>query len=467
VIATAFVVVAAMGVVDSVVGRSTPSGLLSAPLVSATSVIPAGRGTSSWFCTGGSGAAGGTAATVVMANPTDQVVHGTFTAVATNGRSRSVPVVLAAGGMSTQAPAQLVQGAWLAASIELDRSGVGVDETVSSALGWSEAPCSSSTASRWYFPDGSTSGSDSAVLSIFNPGVTQAVVDTELVTSSQQALQPAAYQGVTVGPGSLVTENVGDHYVNGGGFAAVVTAVSGSVVATELQSVGAAGNQGLALVPGAPSTSTSWAFPVTEEVGLGQVYFHLFDPSSRAARISMESGFSSGSSSPVVLTVPAHGTTTVDAGKEPRLPVDTPFQVRFVSTDGVGVVASRSVAAAVGGGAPQVGMTLGVAAGSKQWLVPAVTAPGTTAWSFTVEDLSSAPVSVTIEGGSGASTVQSSSIGPFTVSPTAPRVFPEIPPAPIGTVPIIVTATGPVAVELDPEPVGTPGVVVLPALPVG
>jgi len=467
VIVVVIAVVVVMTVVDGSVGRGAPASFTTSPLVSGTSVVPAGLGTSSWFCTGGSGAGAGAEATVVMVNPTGNEVYGTLTAIPSTGKSRTVSVTVAPGAMTSIVPAHVAPGPWLAASVELDRSGIGVDETVSSPLGWSEAPCASSTANHWYFPDGSTAGDNGAVLSIFNPGVTEAVVDTDLVTAGQQVLKPAAYQGVTVGAGSVVTEYVSDHDAADAAFAASVVAVTGSVVASELQSFAPTADHGLSLLLGAPSTSTTWSFPETEVVGHSQVDFRLYDPLSRPARVSMDVGFTGGSSSPMVIDVPAGRTATVDAAQQARLPVGVSYQVHFVSTNGIGVVVSRSVTAPAGGGAPQVGMSLGVAEASTQWLLPSITAPGSTPWSFAVEDLAGRPVSVTISGVSSASVPSPASIGPFTVEPSTPRVFGETPPPPIGTVPVIVSASGPIAVELDPEPVGTPGVVVLPALPMG
>lgn len=458
-------VVGGMLAVDAAVGRATTTGVPSAPLVSATEVVPAGQGTSSWFCTGGSGAGASAEATVVMANPTNQVARGTFTAVSSSGARRTMAVTVAAGGMTTVVPAQAVAGPWLAASVDFDRGGIGVDETLSSPLGWSEAPCASSTAQTWYFAHGSTAGNDGAVLSIFNPGATEAVVDTELVTSKQDVLQPAAYQGVDVPAGSLVTEYVSAHDESDPGFAAAVTAVSGSVVAAELQSFQAPGVDGVALVLGSPKPSARWAFPSIEQVSGGQVTFYLYDPGRRAAHVTMTTSSSSGSTTPIALTVPAHGTVALEAARQVSLPVGTAFSATFASADRVGVVVSRVAIAASGGGSPQEGMTTGTAAGSDQWVLPAITAPGTAPWSFTVQDMAASPVSVTVTSAAGASPAKSTGSGSFTVSPSVPRAFDEAAPASVGLVPTVVSASGPVAVELDSEPVGAPGVVVVPALP--
>lgn len=467
IVALTVAVVGGMLAVDATVGRVATKRLTAAPLVSATEVVPAGQGTSSWFCTGGSGAGASAEATVVMVNPTDEVVRGTFSAVSSSGAHRTLPVTIAAGGMTTIVPAQAVAGPWLAASVDLNRGGVGVDETVASPLGWSEAPCASSTARSWYFADGSTAGSNGVALSIYNPGAAEAVVDTELVTSKQKVLKPAAYQGVDIPAGSLVTEYISDHDESDPGFAASVTAVSGSVVAAELQSYQAAGADGIAVMLGAPAPATVWAFPSTEQIGGGHVAFHLYDPGRQPAHVTMVARSSRGATAPIALTVPAHGTLALDAAHQASLPLGIPFSVRFVSTNRVGVVVSRVSIAAPRGGSPQEGMTPGTIAGVDQWVLPAITPPGTTPWSFTVQDLAASPVSVTVTRVNPAPGSGSASVTSFTVSPSAPKVFGGVSPAPVGLVPTELRASGPVAVELDPEPVGAPGVVVVPALPLG
>lgn len=465
IVSAVIALIGGMLAVDAAVGRGAAAGVPGAPLVSATEVVPAGQGTSSWFCTGGSGAGASAEATVVIANPTDHQARGTFTAVSSSGARRTMAVTVAAGGMTTVVPAQAVAGKWLAASVELDQGGIGVDETLSSPLGWSEAPCASSTARSWYFAHGSTAGNDGALLSIFNPGVTEAVVDTELVTSKQEVLQPAAYQGVDIPAGSLVTEYVSDHDVGDPDFAAAVTAVSGSVVVAELQSFQASGEDGVSVVLGSPHAAARWAFPSTEQVSGGQVTFYLYDPGPRAAHVTMTASSSRGSATPITLHVPAHGTVALDAADQGSLPVGTAFSTQFLSTNRVGVVVSRVAKAVSGGGSPQEGMTTGTVGGSDQWVLPAITSPGSTSWSFTVQDMAASPVSVTVARASGPSSVGSSSVSSFTISPSAPKTFGEASPAPVGLVPSVVSASGPVAVELDPEPVGAPGVVVVPALP--
>ena len=45
--------------------------------------------------------------------------------------------------------------------------------------GWSEAPCASTTSTRWYFASGATSNGNSLYVSLFNPTTSVAVVDLD------------------------------------------------------------------------------------------------------------------------------------------------------------------------------------------------------------------------------------------------------------------------------------------------
>lgn len=462
------VTVAAVLVLLSTLDASTGRGAAPTPStgqpVTATAVLRPGPGSSSWFCAGGSGRAASAAETVVVTNPTAALVRGRLTAVPSSGRSVSVAISVAPGGVSTVVPADLVRASWVSAVIVLDRAGVGVVETVHSPLGWTEAPCASSTASQWYFTGLSTAGSDGVALSILNPSVTPAVVDTTIATAVGKTLQPSPYQGVSVPPGSLVTEYLSDHDQNDPSAAVSVTAVSGSVVAATLQSFTAPSGASLQL--GAPVASTHWAFAQSERVAGGQVAYHLYDPGRRAAHVVVHMGFAGGTAVPLALTVPAGQQATLQARAEPRLPVGSPYAISFDSTGGAGIVVGRDVRSPPGGGSPQRGASPGTAVSSAQWLLPPLTAPASTPWSLAVEDLSAGPVTFSVRAASGSTQAPVPGLIGVRVTPQQPFVTTSVP-APVGAVPVEIVASGPVAVELDPEPVAAPGVTVDPALPIG
>ncbi len=456
---------AVMAALDGVVARGQPPALPAVQASAASAVVPVGAGTSAWFCAGGSGPAAGAEETVVVTDPTSQAASGTLTAVSSDGQRRSVPVQVAAGGVTTAVPAQLLSGAWVSAIVLMDRAGIAVTETVASTLGWADAPCASTTATHWLFTGQNTEGNDDVALSILNPTVTPAVVDVALVTSGGQRLVPPAYQGVTVPPSSLVVETLSSHDESDPSIATAVTAVSGTVVAAELEASSASGAHGLSLTLGAVAPATTWTFPATEVIPDGKVSFDLYDPSSRPAVAHLALGLRGATVAPVAVTVPAGRQAAVPLDGLPQVPVGVPFAVTVTAT--APVVVARVVDAPASGPEPHWGLQPGTASSAAVWDVPPVTSPGVTAWQLVVAAGTSRPVSVTVAavGASGA-THPAAGLSGVTVEPSVPLVV-TTPPAPIGAVPLVVQASGPVAVQLDPEPEGAPGVVEVPAEPVG
>jgi hypothetical protein len=370
------------------------------------------------------------------------------------------------GGQVDVPPSQLGQAGALAASVVLDGGGVGVSEVVSSPLGWSMTPCASSTAPQWYFAHGATFQGGGLVLSLFNPGSTDAAVNIALATSTAGYLVPPAFQGVGVPAHALVTENIGDHVADDSTVATVVSTLSGTVVAAELQSVGRPGNGGVAVTLGAASPSPQWTFAQNTNVTGGKVAFHVFNPSTRATTVSISIGLPQGAGAePLSLSVPGQSVATLEAQNETRIPANTPYAATFTSA-GAPIVVARQVTSPTGAPAsePAVGDAHGVAGGRSHWLVPAVAPPGNGAWAFAVVDLGRRPAKVRVANALGGVLAgQSVQV----VRPGTPLFIGPNPGAPFGTAPFRLDADQPVALELDAVPVASPGVVVVPALASG
>ncbi len=374
----------AVGITDRLVARTaTP---VAAPSSDAFSALRLARSahteSSAWFCAGGTGAQGGAPATIVLTNSGGRRVHGTLTAVSATGPgasepspwagARSVAVTVPSDGQVALGAQQLGTTGWVAAAVVLDGGGVAVSESVQSPLGWSMAPCASSTATNWYFAHGATSEGGGLVLSLFNPDATDAVVNISLVSSTAGYLAPAAYQGIDIAPGSVVTENIGDHDPSDGAVATEVSTLSGAVVATELQSVGTPGDGGVSLTLGAPATASRWVFPQSTGIPGGTVAFHIFNPTPTPAEVSVVIGLSQGAGAePLAMHIPAQSLVTLSAEGQTRIPTGVPYSLTFTST-GTGIVVSREVSAPSGSpaGIPEVGDTSGVP-GGKHALAPA------------------------------------------------------------------------------------------------
>jgi hypothetical protein len=369
---------------------------------------------------------------------------------------------------------QLGSTGLIAAAVVLDGGGVAVSESVQSPLGWSMAPCSQTTAGAWYFAHGATAQGGGLILSLFNPTASDAVVNIALVSATAGFLAPAAYQGIDVPAGSLVTENIGDHAPDDDAIATEVTTLSGAVVASELESSGKPGDGGLSLTLGSPAPAPQWVFPQSTGLTGATVAFHVLNPTDQPAVVSVAVGLSQGAAAePLTMHVPAQSLATLVSENETRIPPSGPYALTFTSTGtgtgtGTGkgrvarIVVSRSVIAPAGvpPPVPEIGDVVGVPGGSRRWLVGSVVPPGSAAWALAVVDLGGKAATVRILTPRGRA-IPGQAVRH--VDPRSPLVVGPNPGPQFGTAPFEVVASQPVAVELDALPVAEPGVVVVPA----
>jgi hypothetical protein len=471
------VILVGTGVIDRSASRAAPPRSPGDSALGVLRVAPShGTESSAWYCAGGTGAQGGSPTTIVMTNSTSRPVSGTLTAVTAPAAGAPSPAPWAdahavhvtvppdaevsVGAAELQASTSLV-----AESVVLDGGGVAVAEAVQSTVGWSMAPCSASTAPDWYFAHGATVQGGGLILSLFNPGATDAAVNVTLVSSTAGFLAPSAYQGIDVPPGSLVTENLGDHAPDDAAFATEVSSLSGAIVAAELEAVGTPGNGGLAVTLGSPAPAPTWVFAQNTDVAGEAVSFHVLNPTTRPAVVSVAIELPQGAAAePLTMTVPPQSLGTLGAESETRIPTGVPYAAVFSST-ATGIVVSRQITLPAGPPAPtsEKGDVPGVPGGSTRWLVPPVVSPGTGALSFALVDLGKRPTSVRILTPSGKPVPGQ---GARSVRPGTPLVIAS-PGAPFGSAPFEVRADQPVAIELDASAAAGPGVVVVPALASG
>jgi hypothetical protein len=460
------VVFVGVAVVDRVAPRPTPTVQNATDVTRSVALVAsAGVQSAAWYCAGGSGTVGaGSSSAIVLVNTTAQPVRGSVDWTLPNGSSASGAV-----NASVTVPAWTtitVSGGApdAAATVMLRGGGVGAWEQVTGPSGWSVAPCAAASSPQWYFATGSTRSGDALTVSLYNPDATDAVVDIDLLTSTEGALAPAAYQGIDLPAGALVVENIGDHVQDDPSIAATVTALSGSFVAYERQSTGQAGATGLSMVLGTPRPAPRCSFALSTDASGGSVTFHLLNPAKRVATVTAAVGLAHGAAVPFRLTVPPGATAALPMASQTRVPPDTPYSLILYSS--VGIVAARSTVGPGGSPSPQSGTTPAVGFGARRWLLPPVKVPGGSVWYLAVTDLAGRPVTLAARslgpgGGSPVRAVLS------TVSPQAPVFVGPDPGASIGSTALEVVASGPVVAELVARPSGAPGVVAVPALAIG
>ncbi len=451
-------VVAGASLADRLVGRpAVPVG----PHRPATAVISGSRASSSaWYCAAGAAAPAGTQASVVVTNPISRAVAGTLSTVTAGaaGSPHTRFTVPAGGQLSLPLPT----GA--AARLLLRGGGVGAFEVASGPLGWSAAPCVSTTASNWYFAHGSTVPGRAWRLSLFNPTPSDAVVDVTFVSAANGVVVPPAYQGVPVPAGGLVVEDVSDHVQRDPAFATEVSALSGTVVAAAASEAGGPGPSGLALLNGVAAPERRWAFAEDTDQSGGGNTFSILNPSSRVATVTVSIALTQGRAAPITIPVPPSSVLSLAAQDQTRIPQNAVFAVAFVSS-GPGIVVSREAFAATGASA-SLGDAAGAPGGESRWLVPAIGPPAAGSWAFGVVNLGHRLTHVTVGSlGPAGRLVPLPGEDRTALAGGGLLVLGPDPGPPVGRLPLEVLADGPVAVELDPQPTSAPGTVVLPAWP--
>ena len=368
----------------------------------APSEAPALALSSSWFCAGGSVPGGAAPGELLLDNVGPRIINAAVRLVSSSGRARElnlsvssgtaqlvpeqVPAAAAAPGATGATGASAAP--WVGAMVTLYGGAASVSQVVSTREGSASQPCSSSSSSQWYFPDGAALRNASDEISLLNPYPVDAVADLSF-TTEQGLEQPDAFRGVVVPAQGLTVLDLGAHLRRRSHIAVTVTTRGGAIVAyqTELVTKPPAGaprlgtpgaldpvlpQPGVSLTLGAAQTSTSWWWPEGAD-GPGYVErYVVYNPGGGTARLTLSlvaAGSGAGLGSASQLTVGPSSTLVVTINGQPWALPGIAYAARLRSTNGVPVVAERSVTA----GAPSlyrgIGSLLGQAVPASQWLV--------------------------------------------------------------------------------------------------
>jgi Family of unknown function (DUF5719) len=420
----------------------------------AVTVAPTGAEVSSSFCAAGTGTAAGIIDFVT--NSRTRPAHGVVTTIVAGSSgsvSRQQALDVPAGRTTVLSPGTGLPAGSLASSFAFTGGGVAVNQEVANPAGWSLAPCASTVGTQWLFPSGSTASGNNLTLSLYNPTSSAALADVTFLTANG-LLTPQPFQGLAVGAGQLVDEDIGSYAQSLPEVATIVSVVSGALVADELQQWSGP-PAGLSIVLGATGASTHWRFGTTTPAG-STVGFEVANPSSVPVSVTFSATVPAATVEPRTLEVAASSTVVFSPSSTAGWPRQSPF-AGTVRANGP-VVVGRSVSAAPGSSLPGQGHSTGTSWAGTRWLVPApwqtgaptggvatsirslsVTNPGTTPCRVTVSPLGAHPSSATVV------------IAPGQVVALARHTIPGYPP-------YLVTATSPVVVDGDLGP-STPSIV--------
>ena len=332
------------------------------------SAAPTRALSSTWFCAGGTGAAGGNFDhVIVIANPATEAATATVTVSGTEGEPATIEVPVPALDRAAVRLGDVVAANYVAATVDIDGGAVAVEHEVNGPLGYSSAPCASSGSERWFFADGSTAREDTMLLALYNPFPEDAIADLSFSTDQGRAV-PADFQGIVVKGGRLAVINIGDHVRRRDRVAATVETRRGRLVADRLQLRNGAA-KGISVALGAPSVGDEWWFPDGYAAEGIVERFSIYNPGAAEALVTVELTLAEGSAEPFDLTVPPRGRIDLNANEEERIPKDVGHSAVIRSLD-AGVVAERSVIAGPPSARLGTSEALGGRRATSRWLFP-------------------------------------------------------------------------------------------------
>jgi hypothetical protein len=428
---------------------------------------PAGALSSTWYCAGGTAQDGGFAnLVVVVANLGDARRSGTVTWIPTGGGEKKTVHLEVSGQRSVSLAARdAVDAPVVSALVELDGGEVAVEHAVSGPRGSGVAPCASEPSTRWYLANGTTERDSRQVLALFNPFPDDAVVDISTSTDEGRS-NPSKLQGLPVEAGTTAFVELGQFVRYRAVTAVSVVARTGRLVVDRIQVFdGSNGRQGMSLALAAPVPAEVWYFPDgLAQPGVAEAW-HVYNPTAEEAQVTLEVVPAVGDPpEPYDVTVPPR-TQMVIPATEDRVTPGVAHSSTIRSLNGVPVVAERELDVRKPSLRRGWSSALGSPLAARRWVLPigeanentdewiAVHNPGARRLTVSVYALANGQ-RLAIEG------LQDLKVGP--AGRLAIRLGDHISRTPL---PIVVEATGAVAVERDAYAVGRTGISTIIGIP--
>lgn len=424
-----------------------------------------------WYCTGsGLGPGSPASGSIYLTNSSRHSVSARIVSVSDTGSTASSGVVVAPYAETVAPSTAPSSGSWSADTVYLNGGGVSVSQGIHGGQGWSEAPCVSKSSKQWYFASGSTQNGDSLFVTEFNPTSASEVVDLTFDTSSG-SFNPPSFQGIVVGPGSLVAQEINSYVQNDNQISITVAARNGRIVASELQVSSHGGLNGLSISQGASTTHQHWMLPASNDLSGGFERLNIYNPGNSSEMVKVSIGLASGQLAPFTRSLAPESTWQIQTTSQTRIPPNTTFVTNISSSGGQGIVVSRQVASPNIGPAPQYGIESAVGQSSfnissRHWIIPS---PGSSAhpivanallYDIALSNASNKTIKFTLFAilGSGWKRIEIGRLPPSTFLALSQQL------GQYSSDPLAIDATGPLAAVEDLTPAGAPGVVTMPAI---
>jgi hypothetical protein len=280
------------------------------------------------------------------------------------------PVTLAAGVPTAVRVADTVTGPWVAVVVDVDGSGVVVEQSSTGFRGSSDLACTTERSDRWWFAEADTTRTEAASVVLVNPGATDASVDMDFSTAEGRR----SITGVYVPAARAIEVPLQPGIDRKAAVSMSLTARQGTVVAARLQIAdGEARPAGRTLSLAVAGLSEQWWFadiPVGNGAGSSIV---VSNPTDLAATATIEVrpddpvalAASGGEIPPIQLSIPPLSSwrenLTVD-----RVPAGT-YSVSVLSETGVALAADRVVTFGEGSDRRGLVLTPGAPASAQSW----------------------------------------------------------------------------------------------------
>jgi hypothetical protein len=371
-------------------GRPTSSGTVGLLTAATASVAAAPDAlSSSWFCGGATDKAGSDApGQLLVTNAGAQALPGRVTFLPSTGSQVSVRIVVPARGQLA-VPESVPHGAaWIGAFVALEGGQASVEQQILSPIGASSTPCATTGSNAWYFTSGATLINESVELTLLNPYPADAIADLSF-TTDQGVEQTNDFEGLAVPARGMLTVDLGSHLRRRQRIATTVRVRTGRVVAWETDIVtppvsgeATIGSPAAASSPdpaapiggvtdtlGSPGAGASWSWPEGDTgSGLAESYT-IYNPGTATAKVSLTVGLDEGVARPFTLTVGPQSVSTVVSSDEARIPAGVGHFARLQSTNGVPVVAARTLAAGPPSSLSGLGELPGMPGAASSWLL--------------------------------------------------------------------------------------------------
>lgn len=264
-------------------------------------------------------------------------------------------------------------GAFVGALVEVDEPGIVVSHRVETPIGADSAVCTTTAASNWWFPSGTTTPGVRHLLYLLNPFSDDAVVDVTFVTD-EGVREPGNFAGRLLPAQSVSVLDVTASVADWDQATASVSTRSGRIVAERIQVfANDEGPRGVSLSTGANRASEQWYFPAGGAVRDAGESYVIFNPGDEVALVEFEArpdtNRAAADTAPISVDIGPGERWVVTLSTHDRHPVDVLAQIdgtdlvqptdRYFATvrsfNGVPVVVERIITRA--------GSAVGVSAG--------------------------------------------------------------------------------------------------------